>query len=73
MLCDYSSCSSFFVALFLIILEHFLKGYDEQSGSQNKLLESFIKKMNKQPLELVDEFLTKDKQSTQWDKFVKKI
>ena len=51
----------------------FLKGYDEQSGSQNKLLESFIKKMNKKPLELVDEFLTKDKQSTQWDKFVKKI
>jgi len=42
-----------------------LKGYDEQSGSQNKLLESFIKKMNKKPLELVDEFLTKDKQSTQ--------
>lgn len=50
-----------------------MKGYDEQSGSQNKLLESFIKKMNKKPLELVDEFLTKDKQSTQWDKFVKKI
>ena len=73
MLCDYSSSSTCFVALFLIILEHFLKGYDEQSGSQNKLLESFIKKMNKKPLELVDEFLTKDKQSTQWDKFVKKI
>ena len=45
-----------------------MKGYDEQSGSQNKLLESFIKKMNKKPLELVDEFLTKDKQSAQWAK-----
>ena len=54
--------------MFLLILEPFVKGYDEQSGSQNKLLESFIKKMNKKPLELVDEFLTKDKQSAQWAK-----
>ena len=38
-----------------------LKGYDELSGSENKLLENFIKQMNKKPLELVDEFLTQDK------------
>ena len=37
------------------------KGYDENSGSQNKLLESFIKQMNTKPLDVVDEFITKDK------------
>lgn len=42
-----------------------LKGYDEVSGSENKLLENFIKQMNKKPLELVDEFLTQDKFSNQ--------
>ena len=41
-----------------------LKGYDEISGSQNKLLENFIKQMNKKPLDLVDEFLTNDKSSS---------
>ena len=38
-----------------------LKGYDELSGSTNKLLEKFIKQMNQKPLELVEEFLTKSK------------
>ena len=38
-----------------------LKGYDENSGSQNKLLESFIKQMNTKPLDMVNEFITKDK------------
>ena len=38
-----------------------LTGYDENSGSQNKLLESFIKQMNTKPLDVVDEFITKDK------------
>ncbi len=39
-----------------------IQGYDESSGSENKLLESFIKEMNKKPLEMVDEFITKDKE-----------
>ena len=38
-----------------------LEGYDESMGSQNALLESFIKQMNTKPLEIVSEFLDKDK------------
>ena len=44
-----------------------LKGYDENLGSQNKLLESFIKEMNKKPLDMVDDFLTKDKKKVDQD------
>ena len=44
-----------------------IKGYDENSGSQNKLLENFIKQMNTKPLDMVDEFLTKDKVATSDD------
>ena len=38
-----------------------LEGYDETSGSQNRLLEKFIKQMNTKPLEIVNEFISKDK------------
>lgn len=41
-----------------------LKGYDETSGSQNKLLESFIKQMNTKPLDMVNEFITSEKQAS---------
>lgn len=40
-----------------------LKGYDETSGSQNKLLESFIKQMNTKPLDMVNEFITSEKEA----------
>ena len=40
-----------------------VKGYDDHRGAENKLLENFIKQMNKKPIQLVNEFLMSAKLS----------
>ena len=41
-----------------------VKGYDAETGSQNFLLQSFLKQMNQKPLQLVNDFLTERKKDT---------